>query len=373
MDERPLRFVVIGSGWRSLFYWRVAQAYPEFFSMEALLCRTQEKAEYMQKTFGVPAVVSAAECEAFRPELVVVAVSKPDIVRVSLEWAERGFPVLMETPAGTDTETLKLLWKRRQEGAKFFAAEQYFLYPRHAAAIAAVKHGYLGTPYAIDISAVHDYHAASLIRRYLSLHMEPVCVTAREYVFPVEETDSRYGPVTDGTVKLCRRVRASFDFTQEPGGEGAPVTKSAFYDFDSVQYHSAIRTRHLRVFGQRGELSDGVLRYVDTEHRPRTLTLAPETERAGGGILRVRIREDGAPDPGPFFYVNPFVHLGQTAVLPEDETAVGTLLLGVRRYFTEGTEVYPFSDALQDSYLAILMDEAAKTGKPVASERMPWM
>ena len=40
-----LRFVVVGSGWRSLFYWRVAQALPERFELCALLCRTPEKAE----------------------------------------------------------------------------------------------------------------------------------------------------------------------------------------------------------------------------------------------------------------------------------------------------------------------------------------
>lgn len=27
-----LRFIVVGSGWRSLFYWRIAQALPERFS-----------------------------------------------------------------------------------------------------------------------------------------------------------------------------------------------------------------------------------------------------------------------------------------------------------------------------------------------------
>ena len=33
-----LRILVVGSGWRSLFYWRIAQALPERFTLCAMLC-----------------------------------------------------------------------------------------------------------------------------------------------------------------------------------------------------------------------------------------------------------------------------------------------------------------------------------------------
>ena len=38
-----LRFIVVGSGWRSLFYWRIAQALPERFELCAMLCRTGKR------------------------------------------------------------------------------------------------------------------------------------------------------------------------------------------------------------------------------------------------------------------------------------------------------------------------------------------
>lgn len=79
LEKKPLRFVVIGSGWRSLFYWRIACAYPELFTMEAMLCRTEEKAGHMRKQYGVPAVTSEASCEAMKPDFVVVAVNKASI------------------------------------------------------------------------------------------------------------------------------------------------------------------------------------------------------------------------------------------------------------------------------------------------------
>ena len=135
LEKKPLRFVVIGSGWRSLFYWRIACAYPELFTMEAMLCRTEEKAGHMRKQYGVPAVTSEASCEAMKPDFVVVAVNKASIFPVTKQWAGKGFPVLCETPAALELDELKELWRMKmEEGAKIQVAEQYFLYPSFAAA-----------------------------------------------------------------------------------------------------------------------------------------------------------------------------------------------------------------------------------------------
>ena len=40
----PLSFIIIGSGFRSLFFARIAKRYPELFHLNYLLCRTEEKA-----------------------------------------------------------------------------------------------------------------------------------------------------------------------------------------------------------------------------------------------------------------------------------------------------------------------------------------
>lgn len=68
-----LRFVVVGSGWRSLFYWRIAQALPERFELCAMLCRTEEKAEKMHREYGVPVSTSAEQCIALHPDFVAAA------------------------------------------------------------------------------------------------------------------------------------------------------------------------------------------------------------------------------------------------------------------------------------------------------------
>ncbi len=103
-----LRFIVVGSGWRSLFYWRIAQALPERFELCAMLCRTEEKAEKMHREYGVPVSTSAEQCAALHPDLVVVAVmNKASIAAVSTEWLARGFAVLSETPAALEEDALR--------------------------------------------------------------------------------------------------------------------------------------------------------------------------------------------------------------------------------------------------------------------------
>lgn len=340
-----IRFAIVGSGWRSLFYWRVACAYPHLFHMTGMLCRTQEKADRMAREYGVPTVVSEQELEAGHPDFIVVAVNKASICAVSVHWLEKGFPVLCETPAAMTLEELRHLWRLRvEQGARLQVAEQYCLYPSFAAGIALVQRGYLKEPYSMDISAAHDYHAASLIRRYLGVGMEQAEIFGRKYRYPVEETDSRYGAVTDGTVKERERTRLTFAFA---GG------KTAFYDFDGVQYHSYIRSRHLRVQGQCGELDDAVLRYVDGEHRVHEETMAAERCGASGGIARILLGDQ-------VLYENPFRKLGEPVLASQDETAIGTLLLGMETYLRTGKEVYPLAEALQDAYFRILMDEVCK-------------
>jgi hypothetical protein len=71
-------------------------------------------------------------------------------------------------------------------------------------------------------------------------------------------------------------------------------------------------------------------------------------------------------------YRNPFYELGRTNGLSQDETAIGTLMLGMKRFIEEGVEVYPLSEGLQDAYVRILMEQALKSGQMVESETQIW-
>ena len=354
---KPLKFVVIGSGWRSLFYARIARAYPDCFNLGAFFCRSKEKAQWMQEETGIKAVTSPEDCRSENPDFVVVAVNKDSIFQVTREWALKGYPVLCETPAAMELGDLQELWRlRTQEGARIQVAEQYFEYPVFHAAIEIAKRGYLGDPYMVNISAVHDYHGASLIRRLLGIGMENMKVYGKKYVYPVVETDSRQGFIEDGRVSERERVRLTFEF------EGG---KTAFYDFNSIQYHSRIRSRHLNVQGVRGELDDWTLRSVGEDNRPREYQMIKEPFETGNGIKEIYMGEE-------LLYRNPFYELGKINGLPQDETAIGTLMLGMRRFIEEGTEAYPLSEGLQDAYVRILMEQTLKSGQMVESKTQVW-
>ena len=365
LEKKPFRFIVVGSGWRSLFYWRIACAYPELFTMEAMLCRTDEKAGAMRRPYGVPAITSEAACEAMKPDFVVIAVNKASIFSETKRWAKKGYPVLCETPAALKLEDLKELWRMKtEEGAKIQVAEQYYLYPSFAAAMEVVRRGYLGDVTMMNLSAVHDYHGASVIRRMLGTGLQNMTVYGKEYPYTLVETDSRDGAVTDGRRAEKTRRRLTFEF------EGG---KTAFYDFSSAQYHSYIRSRHLNVQGPEGELDDWIVRRIKEEIQPsgrRFLpmeqTMSVEREASGSGIIRIYLGEEQ-------LYVNPFVHMGLKKVLPQDETAIAVLMMGLRRYIEEGTECYPLAEGLQDAYTLILMEEALKDpGRLVRSETQIW-
>ena len=333
-----LRFVVVGSGWRSLFYWRVAQALPERFELCALLCRTPEKVEKMHRDYGVPVSTSVEQCAALQPDLVVVAVNKAAIPQVSREWLDRGFAVLCETPAALDEDTLRTLWRLHRQGARLQVAEQYWLYPSLARRLAAADSGVLGTPQFARLSVAHGYHAASLARRFLRAGQQPVQLTGRSWTEKIIETDSRWGIVRNGALAEKTLQR----FTLEFAGGG-----TAFVDFDSVQYHSFLRSSHTCVQGERGELFDDTLRCLDAAGEPVCRQLTP------------------LPDP--------LADAAAQAGLNEDETAIACYLDRMRAYLGGGPQVYPLADALQDAYLGLLMEQALRQpGQPVGTAPQPW-
>lgn len=343
--RKPVSFIIVGSGWRSLFFARIAGKYPEQFCLKYMLCRTQEKAQKMQQEYGIPTTTSAELCEQEKPDFVVIAVSRNQLLAETKKWSRKGYPVLCETPAVTSLEELNALRQLVQEGAKIQIAEQYHRYPIMAAGLKAVADGRLDEPYAVHLSVAHDYHGISLIRRMLApknpAGLRLKSLLAEQYRFPVRETDSRYGAITDGSINEKVRTVITMEFADG---------KVAFYDFGGVQYHSFIRSRHVNVQGRDGEWNDTMLRYIGEDYLPVAENLTAWLDPKYAPLVTDELLRQSKN-------WNPSLVLDSE----QDEYAIATMMYDMAEYAEGGKEVYPMEEVFLDIEWYFLIQEAVKS------------
>ncbi len=381
-------FIIVGSGWRSLYYVRIAKALPDILCLDAMYCRTEEKAEKMAEEFCIHTTTSIDECVTYKPDFAVIAVNKTSICDVAIEWMDRGITVLSETPAALNMDSLKKLYEYHMSDNKMpeeingkaddktdkfpkqnnnciirrkqVVAEQYREYPYNKARLKLIKSGILGDISCINISLAHEYHGFSLIRAYLGIKPdENYTVSGKMYEFPTTQTVTRYDKYSDGRIASKRRCVATFEF--ESG-------KVAWYDFDSEQYRSPIRKNMIKVQGVRGELIDDMLYYLDEGNEGQVKKLDTHVQikhtNESNPNLSV-IREVKKILCGDDILYEPELGIRN---LSEDETAIASLMIGTAKYNRGEAEApYSMEDALADSYAAILLDEAVRTGNKVSS------
>lgn len=251
MDK--IRFLMVGSGFRAKLYTKIVKRIPNLF--EALvLCRTKEKALLFKEETKVNTTDSLDEAISFKPMFVVVVVNKENIADVAIEWLDRGYPVLTETPIASSIDKLLKLYELAKKGAKIAASEQYQRYPYLASIIKSVEEGLIGKPLSLYISLAHDYHASSLIRRCLNVSKFRYIMHGITYLDKdVVVTSSREGIITDGRRDAEKRNAIFLDFE-----EG----KHAVYDFSGLEYRSLIRARTIIVRGTDGEIRNNEAYYV---------------------------------------------------------------------------------------------------------------
>ena len=332
-----LSYVIVGSGYRAEYFGRIAQTWPALFRA-LFLCRSEEKRAKMKRDTGVDAVLTAEAAEAFRPDFIVVAVDRGHVADVAEEWLLRGYPVVTETPVGDTEEKLRRLLELSESGSRIVCCEQYHRQPVLAAGLEAVRQGLIGVPQTGYFSLVHDYHAASLIRRSLQLGKESYTVCAARKVSSAAATDSRYGAVLDGS-----RTDEARDFAQIVFESG----KTALYDFAPLQYRSYIRTRHITVRGDRGEWSDTAVYGLDERNRPVRRMLTPEIPDRYR-CLDTQYLRDLRKTWRPELFLDTL----------QDEYAIATLLLDMGEYLAGGPSPYPLWEAVEDARFWLRLQEA---------------
>ncbi|WP_328463163.1 Gfo/Idh/MocA family protein [Streptomyces sp. NBC_00448] len=376
VDAAPIRFGIVGSGWRSEFFVRLARALPERLAVAGVVTRSAERAEQVRTAWGVPAYRTVDELLAAEPEFVIPSVPwdvTPGAVR---DLVEQGVPVLAETPPAPDAAGLRELWSavggaRRAAtggdgdsasaadgGALVQVAEQYVLMPGHAARIALVRDGVIGAATSVQLSSTHMYHAMSLIRHTLGVGFGPATVTARAFTAPLADPLSPKGWSDDLTPKDATTTLALIDF-----GAG----RTGLYDFTDNQWWNPLRARRVVVRGSLGEIvDDSVVRMAD----PRTPVESALVRRRTGTDLNLEGAEvHHISFDGRVVWRNDYVG----ASLSEDDLAVVDLLCRTGAWVRgEGPEPYPLAEGCQDHLLALAVEESARTGAPVTTAEEAW-
>ncbi len=351
----------IGNGWRTEGYWRIVHEVPEEFEISGVLFRNPDKAAAFGKTHPG---LAFTELDAFLGQdhdMVFILLPRHIVLPYIEAVLKAGFPLLVETPPANGPDELNAVWElQKKYGAKIQVAEQYFLQPYHRAVKALADRGVFGEISNLRISMAHDYHGISVMRRLLGTEGLPCSITGQRFEFPVLWHCGREG-LAEGSEKIVRDGRKVASFVFENG-------KVGFFDFAGEQYFNYFRSRHLNVQGTHGELNDYNVAYWNGR-MPVSARL--ERQDTGKDSNLEGYFHRGITWNGEYVYENPFAKYPK-ARLTDDEIAMGSLLLGMKRMIAGGEEIYPLREALEDTYLYLMMDEAIRTGTAVKTTPQAW-
>ena len=356
-------FGIIGGGWRAEFFLRIARELPERFRVAGMLVRDAGKAARLEEAFGVPTHRTLDELMRTRGmAFVIVSVPWPVSPVMLRELAERGMPALGETPPAPDLPGLIALWEFAQGlGARIQVAEQYPFQPLHAARLAIARSGKLGRISQAQVSACHGYHGTCLIRSFLGIEFEEATIRAHEFVMPIVESRGREGHGEVERVVDSKQVIAELDFASVYRGD-----RFGIFDFTGDQYFSYIRSHRVLVRGERGEIKDGEVRYLQDFRTPVELALRRVNTGEAGNLEGYHLK--GYLAGAEWIYTNPYA----PGRLTDDEIAIAACLDKMAVHAAGGPGYYGLAEASQDHYLGMLINQAAASGQAVRAVRQPW-
>lgn len=356
--SQPITFGIVGSGWRTEAFLRIAQLAPDRFRVAAVMARRPERAAEIGARWKVRTETTLTGLLA-APDMrfVIVCVSQPAAPGLIEAVAEAGHPVLTETPPAPSLDELLRLHRLSEEGARIQVAEQYHLQPMHAARIALTRGGRLGDMQHANVSVAHGYHGTSLLRLLLGTGFQNCSVQASLLQGRVVAGMHREDPPPPERLDQSSQTVAIFQF--ERGATGV-------FDFAGEQYFSWIRDARIMARGTHGEIVQETLSYLEDPRTPIHLPL--RREDTGHDMNLEGFHHKGIQVGDEWIYRNPVA----PARLADDEIAMAACLLGMDRYVETGEDFYSLAEAAQDQYLSLLIDESLRQGVSVSSETQAW-
>lgn len=350
-------FAIVGAGWRSEFFLRIAKQLPERFQVTGMVIRNPEKAKQFETKWGIRSFQTVdALVENTEFSFVIVSVPRTVAPEITLQLAKRGIPVLCETPPAKDLDGLIALNQALNPSWKVQIAEQYAFQPNHAARLNLVQSGRLGTVSQAQVSVAHDYHGISLIRHLLGITYEDAVIQAYDFQSPLIKGPDFQGPPKEDGIAMSRQVVANLRFGD----------KLAVYDFTDDQYFSWVRSPRMLVRGDKGEINNFEVRYLHDYLKPIEATIRRTYAGHDGNLEGFYLKDILLGDA--YLYRNPFI----PGRLTDDEIAIATCLEKMHQHGQGGPSFYSVAEASQDHYLALMIHQAVASGQTVVTLRQPW-
>lgn len=327
-----IKYGIVGAGWRSEFYLRIAALMPDIFKVSGIYIRNKQKREEFSQKYNAPIFDTLEKLLQTDYDFIVSCVNKAGICDTVRELCSKNIPVLTETPIGTSNREIDAFLGEIKPDWRVQVAEQFHFQPRNAAIKNVIESGILGEITQVQLSCCHDYHAASLIRFFLGTGDE----MPEGFSFNLPDTVTRYNS-RSGLLKEPKTVASDEKFVvlKFKG-------KTAVYDFNYEQYFSDIRRSRIIIRGTNGEIFNNECTYLK-DGIPHSFTLRRNFHGANeslDGFTLVNITAEGK-----VVYENPF----KGARLSDEEIAIATCLLNIKKYLDTRIPFYSLKDAALDS------------------------
>lgn len=330
-----INFAIIGAGWRTEFYIRIAKALPEQFHITGMYIRNADTAKTFREKYDLPIFDNLEDTLATPPDFVVSCVNKDGICGEIAMLCEKEVAVLSETPIGTSVDQINMFMDTAKPSWKVQVAEQFHFQPRNQAIKAVIDSGILGDVHQVQVSCCHDYHAVSLIRYFLDIGEKAPTVNSFSFPDKIVKYNGRNG-VTEPQKAESKQTIALLDYGD----------KTALYDFTHEQYFSDIRATRITVRGTKGEIINDTCTYLDGTtpmHFSLSRNACGNNESLDGMYL------DSITGNGKILYKNPF----GKARLTDEEIAIAVCLVKMKDYVDTGKEFYSIRSAATDAWTAL--------------------
>lgn len=246
-----MKVCFLGLGYRSKFFIDNINKMDDTEIIGALV--RDEKTIYEPlKSYNIFLTKDKEVITKLKPDFIINTASKKINYSLSKYFLEYGIPVLQETPIALNHDEIDSMVKYK---GLYQIAEQYQFYDYFMNIKEMVNKGYLGKINNIIISYAHDYHAISIIRHLVG-DFNKVNIIGRTFTENICHTKTRYDEFHDGAINKYISKQFLIDWDDI----------KIIYDFNSEEYRSSIRMPYIVIRGERGEIINDNINYLDEEN-----------------------------------------------------------------------------------------------------------